>query len=364
MVDLPNRKRPPEWLSRGVVVILAVLLGAAVVLWVLYQVRSILYILFLSIFVAVALEPAVQALVNRGWKRRTATLVVFLLAALLLFGFLGALTPVLITQASNLIESLPGYLESMSGFFDRYFGIDIASPDFGEGFQDLGSLIDQYGSQFAGGLLAVGNTVFGAIFQLATVTLFSYYLLAEGPAWRRLLLSTLPPKRQQYALDTWETAVERTGRYAYSRALLAVAATIFTAIVLWALGVPSPVPLAIWMGVISQLIPVIGTYIGMMLPALAALTVSPLTALWVVIAMIVYQQLENYFIAPRVTSRTMDIHPAVSIGAVITGASLLGGVGAILALPVTAIFQALVSSALARHDLIESDLLQDEPKTV
>jgi predicted PurR-regulated permease PerM len=144
--------------------------------------------------------------------------------------------------------------------------------------------------------------------------------------------------------------------------LLAIAATLFTWIVLAALGVPSPFPLAIWMGVVSQFIPVIGTYIGMVLPALAALSVSPLTALWVIIAMIVYQQIENYFLAPRITSRTMDIHPAVSIGAVIAGASLLGGVGAILALPVTAIVQALVSSAFSRHEVIEA--FDDEPETV
>ncbi|MGH8924924.1 MAG: AI-2E family transporter [Acidimicrobiia bacterium] len=361
MVDLPNRQRPPEWLPRGVVVILAVLVSATIVLWVLYQVRSILYILFLSIFVAIALEPAVQALVKRGWKRRTATLVVFLLSLVLFGGFVGSLVPVLVTQASNLIARVPEYLAALSTFTER-FGLELDTPDLGEGFQDLGSLIGQYGSQVAGGVMAVGNTVFGLIFQLATVALFSYYLLAEGPTWRRLLLSTLPPKRQQYVLDTWDTAVERTGRYAYSRALLAVAATMVTWIVLAALGVPSAFPLAIWMGVVSQFIPVIGTYIGMVLPALAALTKSPLTALWVIIAMILYQQVENYFIAPRITSRTMDIHPAVSIGAVIAGASLLGGVGAILALPVTAIFQALVTSAFARHQVIEA--FDDGPKNV
>ncbi|MGH8958554.1 MAG: AI-2E family transporter [Acidimicrobiia bacterium] len=361
MVDLPNRKRPPEWLPRGVAVIVAVVVAATIVLLVLYQVRSILYILFLSVFVAIALEPAVQALVTRGWKRRTATLVVFLLSLVLFAGFVGSLVPVLVTQASNLIERVPDYLASLSTFTER-FGLDLDTPDLGEGFQDLGSLIEEYGSQVAGGVLAVGNTVFGLIFQLATVALFSYYLLAEGPTWRRLLLSTLPPNRQQYVLDTWETAVERTGRYAYSRALLAVAATLFTWIVLAALGVPSAFPLAIWMGVVSQFIPVIGTYIGMVLPALAALSVSPLTALWVIVAMILYQQIENYFIAPRITSKTMDIHPAVSIGAVIAGASLLGGVGAILALPVTAIVAALVSSALARHDVIEA--FDDDPKTV
>lgn len=79
--------------------------------------------------------------------------------------------------------------------------------------------------------------------------------------------------------------------------------------------------------------------------------------------MVAYQQIENYLIAPRVTSRTMSIHPAVSIGAVIAGASLLGGVGAILALPLTAIIQALISSSLTMHEVIEAEGL-DDPETV
>lgn len=363
MVSLPNRKRPPEWLPRAVVTVLLVLAGAAVLFWIVNQIRGLLYILFLAIFVAIALEPAVQALVKRGWKRGLATGVVFVVGGILLIGFVAALIPVLVTQAGQVIDDLPGYLEGITGFLRNSFGFELESPENWIDFENLGDLIQRFGSQFAGGVLAVGNTVFGAIFQLATVALFSYYLLAEGPTWRRVLMSTLPPNRQAPVMHAWETAVEKTGRYVYSRAILAVVATIFTFVALVILRVPSPFPLAAWMGVISQLIPVIGTYIGMALPALAGLSVSPLTAVWVIVAMVVYQQLENYLVAPRITSRTMDIHPAVSIGAVIAGASLLGGVGAILALPITAIVQALISGVLARHDVIDPDRVDDEPKT-
>ncbi|MCA1735421.1 MAG: AI-2E family transporter [Actinobacteria bacterium] len=283
MVALPNRKRPPDWLARAVWIVVGVLLLAVVALWITYQIRTLLYFVFLALFLAVALEPAVQALVKRNWRRRVAAAVVF---------------------------------------------------------------------------VAVGNTVFGLIFQLATVTLFGYYLLAEGPTWRRLLLSTLSAKRQERALSTWDTAVEKTGQYVYSRALLAIVCALFTWGALAIIGVPSPLPLAVWMGVISQFIPVIGTYLGLVLPAIAGLAVSPIKGLWVVMALIGYQQLENYLIAPRITSKTMSIHPAISIGAVIAGASLLGGVGAILALPLTAIIQALISSAVNRHDVIESESLE------
>jgi predicted PurR-regulated permease PerM len=117
------------------------------------------------------------------------------------------------------------------------------------------------------------------------------------------------------------------------------------------------------MGVLSQFVPVIGTYIGLVLPALAALAVRPITALWVVVALVAYQQLENYLIAPRITSHTMEIHPAVTIAALIAGVALLGGMGAILALPVTATVQALISTAIHRQPLIESEHLQDLDET-
>src|SRR5690606_28674857 len=116
--------------------------------------------------------------------------------------------------------------------------------------------------------------------------------------------------------------------------------------VLSLLGVPFALSLSLWMGFISQFIPVVGTYLGMLLPVVVALTFGDLTtAIWVVVALTVYQQIENYAIAPLITKRTMEIHPAVSIGAIIAGGALMGGIGVILALPMTGIIQAIISES-------------------
>jgi len=354
-------ERSPSWLAHAVLVVVGVLAIAAAAGLMLYQIRGLIYMLFLATFVAIGLEPAVQTLVKRGWRRRRATMVVFGISLILFVGFLVALIPVFATQAALLIENIPGYLEALQNLASRYFEVDLVDPALADQFEDLGTLLQQYGSAVAGGVFAIGNTVFGAIFQMVTVALFAYYLVAEGPTWRRTLLSMLPTDRQREALNIWEISVEKTGGYVYSRAVLAIVAGLFTFVVLIFLGVPSAAALAVWMGVLSQFVPVIGTYVGMVLPALAALSISPLTSLWVVIAMVAYQQLENYLIAPRVTARTMAIHPAVTIGALIAGASLLGGMGAVLALPVAATIQALISTTMQRHSLIEAEALNDEP---
>ena len=122
------------------------------------------------------------------------------------------------------------------------------------------------------------------------------------------------------------------------------------------IGVPSPLALAVWMGIVSQFVPVIGTYIGGALPLLVALLNNPPHALWVIGFIVVYQQLENYLLAPRISAATMAIHPAVAFGSAIAGASIIGPVGALLALPAAAIIQAFVSSYLERHEVVESDL--------
>jgi predicted PurR-regulated permease PerM len=110
------------------------------------------------------------------------------------------------------------------------------------------------------------------------------------------------------------------------------------------------------MGVMSQFVPTIGTYLGAVLPLLIALIDEPLNALWVLAFAVLYQQIENYLLAPRITARTMELHPAVAFGSVIAGAGILGPVGALLALPAAAVFQAVGSTYVSRHEVVDSKM--------
>ena len=159
-------------------------------------------------------------------------------------------------------------------------------------------------------------------------------------------------------LEIWDIAIAKTGGYIASRAILALIA----ALVHWAafviIGMPSSLALAIWVGVISQFIPVVGTYIAGVLPLLVGLLDEPKTGVWALIVIIVYQQLENYIFAPRITAQTMQIHVAVAFGAVIAGNAILGIIGALLALPFAATLQSIVSAAAERHDIDEEILFE------
>lgn len=340
-----------------------VILGVLATLWVADRIRSLLFMIFIALFVAVALEPAVQFLVGRGWKRGLATPVVFLGAFLVGVGFVAALVPLFVGQAVELAGKLPSYLTQAQEWIDRQdlVNVDLIDEEIAGQFEDLGSLISRYGSWLAGGIFAVGNTIFGALFQFVTIALFAYYMVADAPKMRRSVLSFLPPARQLELVRIWEIAVEKTGGYIYSRLILAVISAALTAVVLTVIGVPYAIALGLWVGVISQFVPVVGAYIAGVLPVLVALFQRPVAALWVVAWLVAYQQVENFWVAPKITARTMAIHPAVSIGAVIAGASLLGGIGAVLALPVAATVQAFISTALRRHELVEGASHPEEP---
>jgi predicted PurR-regulated permease PerM len=181
-------------------------------------------------------------------------------------------------------------------------------------------------------------------------------MVADGPRLRRSICSRLEPDRQRRVLDTWDLAITKTGGYLYSRALLASLSAFFHWIAFQAIGIPAPVAMALWVGLVSQFLPVIGTYLAGVLPILLAFLDSPLKALISIGFIVVYQQVENYLFAPRVTARTMEIHPAFAFGGAIAGGALLGPIGAILALPAAAMAQALASSWGQRYNVIDDTL--------
>ena len=345
----------PPWLARAAFTVAGVILAVLAVVWIVGRLRSLLVMLFVSLFVAVALEPAVQRLAGRGWKRGVATGVVFLIAFLVLVGFMAALVPLFVSQTEQIVEAAPGYVDALQEWIGTQdlFDPDIIGDQVLGTVQDLGGVASSLGTRLAGGLFAIGNTVVGGVFALVTVGLFSFYMVADGPRMRRTVLSFLPAARQREVLRIWEIAVSKTGGYIYSRLILAIVAAVFSGIVFAIIGLPYVAALAISVGIVSQFVPVVGAYIAAFLPVLVALGSRPLDALWVILALAGYQQIENFFVAPRITARSMSLHPAVSLASVIAGASLLGAMGAVLALPVAATVQAFLSTALARHEIVD-----------
>jgi predicted PurR-regulated permease PerM len=355
--DEAELRLPPwPWIWKLLGSIAVTWLSALLFLAFFRKVRDLLIWAVIALFASFALEPAVDWLAKRGWRRGLATFLLLFGLAVVMVLMVALMIPLLVEQVQALIKAAPGILESVSTFTKRWFGIEVSVNTLSDQLTNANSAVSTFAKNIAGNVFGVASSVLGTIFKLLTIALFTFYLTADGPRFRRTICSYVPQRHQETVLWTWEVAIEKTGAYLYSRLLLAIFSGVATFFVLTALGVPFAVPLAVWMGLVSQFIPTIGTYIAMALPLLVAVVQGPSDALILLIFFTAYQQLENYVLSPRITAKTMELHPALAFAFAIAGASISGIVGAFLALPIAAIVQAVGSTYIHRHDVAETDL--------
>lgn len=338
----------PRWLPRAMVLALALVAVFQLGSWAFHQLIGLLINILIAFFLALAIEPAVSRLAAYGMRRGLATFLVFLGLLIVSAGFITLLGSMLAGQIIKMIEDFPDYLDSVINWVNTHFHTDLRRVDIQEGLLHS-DWLRKYVQNSATGVLDVSTQVLGGLFQLLTIGLFSFYFAADGPRLRRALCSVLPPARQAEVLRAWEIAVDKTGGYIYSRGLMALVSGVAHYILLQALGIPYAPVLAVWVGLVSQFIPTIGTYLAGALPMLIAFTVDPWYALWVLIFVVVYQQFENYMLQPKLTAKTVDIHPAVAFGSVIAGTALLGAVGALISIPAVATLQAFLGAYVKRY---------------
>ncbi|MEV6567627.1 AI-2E family transporter [Streptomyces kronopolitis] len=347
----PDTRMPP-WLPRAMVLALALVACFQLATWGFHQLITLLLNVLIAFFLALAVEPAVDWMAARGMRRGLATGLVFLSILVITAGFFALLGSMLAGQITTMVEEFPQYLDSLVNWINSTLHTHLSRVEVQNNVL-RSDWLQKYVQDSANNVLAVSATVLGSLFNLLTVALFSFYFAADGPRLRRALCSVLPPHRQAEVLRAWEIAVAKTGGYLYSRGLMALISGVAHYVLLEVLGVPYAPALAIWVGLVSQFIPTIGTYLAGALPILIAFTVNPWYAVWVFGFVVIYQQFENYLLQPRITARTVDIHPAVAFGSVVAGTALMGAVGALIAIPATATLQAFLGAYVKRYEVTD-----------
>lgn len=297
----------------------------------------------LALFLSFVLEPAVDRLAARGMRRGAAAGVVLGAVVVILGGFAALVGTLMVDQSRTLVASMPDHLERVQTFLDGR-GIDV----------DVAAQYERAKDRLAERAVDLGGTAFSAFGKVVTTLFFAFYLAVDGPRLRRSICSVLPPNRQRLLLNVWKIAIDKTGQFILSRLFLALVSSLVHSVAFSAIGLPSPIPLGLFVGLVSQLIPSFGTYLAAVPPLLVAFTESTTVLIAVLVVIIVYQQIENYLVVPKVQRRIMDIHPALGLGAAIAGVSLLGVPGALLALPVLATVQAFASSYAHRYELVDA----------
>ena len=344
--------RVPRWLPRGVALVFVLYAAFLLSQWALGRLTDLLVTLVVSVFIALAIEPAVDWLAKRGMRRGLAVGLVFLalIGAVALFVF--ALGSLFVNQLVQFAGNFPHYVDTVVAWANRTFHAKISVADLQKRLLSDSNSLKTYAESLAGNAWGISSSVLGGVFKSFTVLLFTFYIAADAPKIRQELFSLFPPARQNELLRAWQIALDKTGGYIYSRALMALVSGVCHYALFRILDMPYSLALAIWVGLVSQFIPTVGTYLAGALPILIALTNSqPWDAVVILIFIIVYQQFENYVLQPRITAKTVEIHPAVAFGSVIAGAALLGGVGAIIAIPATATLQSFVSAYITRYEV-------------
>jgi predicted PurR-regulated permease PerM len=342
----PDRLRPAVLVRTGALVSLgaaATLIG----LYALYTVRAILVRILIALFIAVSLDPAVRWLTRRGMRRGVAVTLIFLLAFVLAAAFLYSVIPPLVTQGRNLIDDLPGYLGRLQSRSSQYRELDdrYHISDQLEGL--AGTLPGRVGS----GVLGFTSRVFGAVFNSLTILVFTVYFMADMPRIRAGVVRLFPVSRRPRARRVVDLVVDKVGGYMIGNIIISLIAGVASYIAFAVLGVPFAVPLAFLVAVFD-LIPMIGATLGAVLGVSVALFTRGIwpTAVLVAAFFIAYQQLENYVIAPRVLKSTVELGAAAVLIAGLIGATVLGLVGALMAIPVAAAFNVLLNERLVAHE--------------
>lgn len=333
-------------------VVIGLIVLFAVGRFVLGEGASLIFTAVMAWFISLAMEPAVGRLA-RHMPRGAATGLVLLAVVLFLVVFFSLFGALIVEQVTNLVQSLPDFARNALTWVNGRFGTDYALEDLWETLNlDTDRLADM-ASQLAGGVLAVLGSIAGAVASFFIFALLLFYLSADGPRLRRWIATLFPPRIQETTVVVWDTMAEKTGRYVSARLVLAAVNATATAIVFLIIGLPSWLALALWTGMVAQFVPAIGTYISIVLPVLVGL-LSPNPWLGVIVLGwgILYQQVENLTIEPRISARAVNVHPAVSFGSVILGTAMFGVAGALLAIPVVAMLLTLLDLYRTRYDLL------------
>lgn len=330
---LPINKTQPFYF--GFVATLGVL-TAIILLRALESVSQIFVLILVSLFLATGLNPAVEALRKRNLSRGSAVAVIFSSVILFVVFFAFVVVPPVVNQGSNLIENAPQLLDDLmknrtiNSLNDQFGLIDTLQSRLNSVTSDGTLLISTFG-----GVIGVGQSILSGFFTALTILVLTLYFITSLPQAVILGLSLVPASRRERVGKLTNAVIERIGLFVGSQILIAAMAGVFVVLLTSILGMPSPIAIGMIVFVVA-LIPLIGHFIGSGVVTLIALTQSPLIGLIAFVAYVVYVQIENYVVTPRIMKRTLSVPGAVTIISALIGSSLLGLVGGLLAVPVAA----------------------------
>src|ERR1700684_232143 len=306
--------------------------------------RSVLILIGLALFIAAGLDPGVTWLERHRFPRWAAVLTVLLVLLAWLGAVWPAATPPLVAQAGALADHLPQYAHSLQNHNSELGKLNVKYHLQ----QRASKLLSSKGSTLVGGVLGAGKLVLSAATSVILITVMVVYFLFSMPKIRLFAYRLAPHSRRTRVILIGDEIFTKVGGFVLGNVLTSVIAGIGTYIWLLIFGVPYPILLAL-MVAIFDLIPVIGAYVGGAVVSLVALTVSLPVAVATLGFYVAYKLAEDYFIGPRVMRKTVQVPAVVSLVAVLIGGTLLGIIGALVAIPAAAAIRLFLQEVVFRR---------------
>ncbi|MFL5898973.1 MAG: AI-2E family transporter, partial [Solirubrobacterales bacterium] len=324
----------PVWTTRQIARVFFTVAALAIFLYALYIVRAVVVLVFVAGFLAIALGPPVDFLARHRIKRSFAILVVYFGMAAAIFGVGLLIVPPVVDQVNGLSKDIPGYVKDLrkSKTFRKYDDKYHISKKLN---QQAAKLPSKLGSA-ASTLQDITVGVFGALVKLVTVLTMTFFLLLDGGRMLGFLLRIRGPAEEERLRGVFEDIYRSTAGYVAGNLLISVIAGLTTYVTLTILDVPFAAPLSVLMAFLD-LIPLVGATIGgVVIGIVTAFNDFPTATIVWVIVFLVYQQVENNLLQPLIYRKTVDVSPLLVIVSILIGSTLLGVLGALVAIPVAA----------------------------
>ena len=334
------------WTTSQVVLATIFVVCVFLTFWLLYRLREVLFLFFVAIVVGTAIRPAVDWLHRRGISRATGIIIIYVLIATLVIGFLAMILPLLADQTTEISKTVPEYYSNFRSALinsgnrllqnigwripDKIFLLFRRIPNSDE-------VLDQVGQT-----LFYTNIILRGVLGTLAVFLLAYYWTQESNFVVRALLRIVPPQRKKTTREFLQLAETKLGGYIRGQGLLCLAVGLAAFFAYLIIGLPYLLVLAVFAG-IMEMIPIFGPALGAIPAFLVGLSIDPSKAIWVVVATTVIQALENTVLVPRIMRHSMGVNPIIVLLSLIAFGSVFGFMGALLALPLAAIVQLLVS---------------------
>ena len=347
------------WTFRRVVWATLVLVFIAFGFWLLYRFSQVVFILFIAIVIGTVIRPVVAWLYSRGVPRMVGVILVYLLLLALLTSFVLLLFPVVFEQGITIAAAVPGYYQSLREWTVNYPNQWIVRlSEFLPATLPGLKPIQQTGEQMlASAEQALVYVALAAKVVLITtaILLLAYHWTLDGPRTIQSLLLLVPKSRREKISELISAMETKVGFFIAGQGVLCLVIGIMALIAYLLIGLPNALVLALVAGVMEA-VPLIGPLLGAIPATLVALSIAPSKLVWVIIATLLIQQVENSVLVPRIMRKAVGVNPFVSLLAIFALSSLFGIAGALMAIPIAAIIQLLLDLFVFYPGLMESEV--------